>query len=1552
CLFYTRKFELQAVLALTSAVGGTVLKISFSDFVNTPSGKCLNQTMSQRQQQQSTASTADDEPAESQNLVDYFYVVGLDLEMGLEHFNATGEGDSEAELLRTPPLERSYKCKVLHHFPEHTPGNQFDKDSIAMMTMPHGLTLRTDRSTEAAHPVAHHFLITREDGTRVHGVCIIYYEEVSASQVTSAISTLQSIYSQERATGFVDYESRAAMDTVSLHSLNCYSETSDRLFAAKAVGLLTRAPLLHSLEHWLWDLLSAVRWPRPPPLPLESYVYNLLFEVPLPPAGRSVAFRGVYRDLLAHSPGQHELPPFEFSLRHLVDMLQLDNLLQVYTCVLLEYRVVLFSEDYRNLILVAESITTLLFPFVWPHVYVPILPASLKHFLEAPVPFIMGLRLREDEDPEDVHLPSEANVCFVYIDQRRVKAPDDLPKLPNERELKQEITNILRLYPVDCDDHLASDWRNQLQQQQQQQQQMSRLSLGPSGDTDHHPAGPSGAEAAAAVGVAPAAAPGGIVKSQSFDADSGMSSTRSSYRHSVQSEANLQASASASAAAAAAAAADGFNRSDTLEHVYMLARTANVSLENLTERLAAAAAANASSNNNSTGAKTGAADPAAGRPGDSATPPPSSTATTSSSLMMKKSASPDEEMYEKRYHSMLKFNNAMREIFLNHFAFLLQDYDEYVKDGEQDVSDMVSGRDTNKFDKSAFVNDFPNAYLAFLSPFLETQMFATLLDLKILSKLSNQEDSNLRLFHDRIEQRKMQQQRLEGGPNADRLGMKIYQPGACIPESESLLIEKRRHPDTQCPAPHLLEGFPSGWQQADRVPGQLGKLNEDFLRHRPLCSHHSVLQTKDWKRVKRVSQRVRAVQHLKILSERREKYMQENRVKSLRQPNLSDMAPSVMAQTNWKFVEALLKECKSKTKRMVVEKMGHEALELGHTDIELNGVEENTLVAGLCDLLERIWSHGLSTRHGKSALWSHLNLFYNKEMELTKLKRQIPQPQRVQQLNPEASPIRHRVKEALSNMGMDQYSVFKFLNDGSSSGQPDAAVRRDLYSSLKRSRGGGMRGGDLAGVFGPPPINLIDDIQLVRQLKEVHTDVGKSRAFVRLALEKKLLHAHIKRLLTDSHLLRELYKRFAFLRCEEEREQFLFHLLSLNAVDYFSFSLSLPATTMLYRVFIYSGKKYSGASTSATAWFCLNGQLADTGLLALPKGQMQFQFEHPNLGGLTTLRIGHDNTGISPRWFVEFVLVQNAYTGHVYRFHCGRWLGRDVDDGSSERLLVAELLRSSCPGRPSGSVSGGSGGGGTLGRERGQSEEPAGGGLFDGYRTPPSRCRSPSLSRRGSTATSSGEVGPGGGVGGNPAGPAAAAASSSSSAAAAAGATAESAQQGLSDAVNAVVKFFHGRESPLHQLTLLLCGEAGLVPALETALHLGFRSARFFHMRKLYVWDFVDKAVHHCLGQLVTMETGRKLQATVFCRSAKRIDNAASLGKDSKLQVWLCVGLRDHQLSGWLSLLSESPHAGQFYEPGSFMRDPALRDQLLGLLNSLREYRIQLDPQLMRGVEI
>jgi hypothetical protein len=42
--------------------------------------------------------------------------------------------------------------------------------------------------------------------------------------------------------------------------------------------------------------------------------------------------------------------------------------------------------------------------------------------------------------------------------------------------------------------------------------------------------------------------------------------------------------------------------------------------------------------------------------------------------------------------------------------------------------------------------------------------------------------------------------------------------------------------------------------------------------------------------------------------------------------------------------------------------MGKEAVQLGHSDATITGVEENTLVASFCDLLERIWAHGVQKK--------------------------------------------------------------------------------------------------------------------------------------------------------------------------------------------------------------------------------------------------------------------------------------------------------------------------------------------------------------------------------------------------------------------------------------------------------------------------------------------------------------------------------------------------------------------------------------------------------------
>lgn len=66
---------------------------------------------------------------------------------------------------------------------------------------------------------------------------------------------------------------------------------------------------------------------------------------------------------------------------------------------------------------------------------------------------------------------------------------------------------------------------------------------------------------------------------------------------------------------------------------------------------------------------------------------------------------------------------------------------------------------------------------------------------------------------------------------------------------------------------------------------------------------------------------------------------------------------------------------------MLLAKLGAEGVTLSSSnaaDSSFGAVEESTLVTSLCDFLERVWSHGLQKKRGKSALWTHLLAYQEK----------------------------------------------------------------------------------------------------------------------------------------------------------------------------------------------------------------------------------------------------------------------------------------------------------------------------------------------------------------------------------------------------------------------------------------------------------------------------------------------------------------------------------------------------------------------------------------------
>lgn len=417
----------------------------------------------------------------------------------------------------------------------------------------------------------------------------------------------------------------------------------------------------------------------------------------------------------------------------------------------------------------------------------------------------------------------------------------------------------------------------------------------------------------------------------------------------------------------------------------------------------------------------------------------------------------------------------------------------------------------------------------------------------------------------------------------------------------------------------------------------------------------------------------------------------------------------------------------------------------------------------------------------------------------------------------------------------------------------------------------------------------------VQNMTEIKTDVGRARAWIRLSLEKKLLSQHLKQLLSNQPLTKKLYKRYAFLRCEEEREQFLYHLLSLNAVDYFCFTSVFTTIMIPYRSVIIPIKKLSNAIITSNPWICVSGELGDTGVMQIPKNLLEMTFECQNLGKLTTVQIGHDNSGLYAKWLVEYVMVRNEITGHTYKFPCGRWLGKGMDDGSLERVLVGELLTS----LPE------------------VDERPC--------RTPPLQ-QSPSVIRRLVTISpnnkpklNTGQI-----------------------------------QESIGEAVNGIVKHFHKPEKERGSLTLLLCGECGLVSALEQAFQHGFKSPRLF--KNVFIWDFLEKAqtYYETLEQNdVVPEENWHTRARNFCRFVTAVNNTPrNIGKDGKFQMLVCLGARDHLLHHWIALLADCPITAHMYEDVALIKDHTLVNSLIRVLQTLQEFNITLDTSLVKGIDI
>lgn len=1338
------------------------------------------------------------------NVFDYFFHCGLakDKDVQLFHDSSARDKDTYCSI--------SFKPFLLEHFPATVPNNDWDYSSHETLTLlchPSGVQLCSDEKC-LRRTDFHSFILTRQDGLRTYGHVFRFFEPVRSNEITSKIQAL--------------VESDLG--------------DKDSIFVQRSICLVTRLSYINTAEKVLRTLhklfVADTNKNHDRSYTIESYVYNLLFEMPIPAPGNSLALIwGTEPPVIIEQPSSMELPVVDINLSALFNLLDGPvNVLRLLTSVFLEHQILLISKDCHKLMLVAEGISALMFPFQWPHIYAPVLPYTLAHhFLDAPVPYIMGIQMNTAEEKR-LNLISKFDQCFVDIDETIVECPEDQPLFPNQISLVQQLGKLYKKYKRQRDAP-----RNEMTILQEVAEQSDETET-----TETRDIMPSSS-------LRRRNAHKRLSRSSGSNAEETTVGNKASDSDPMEDMRNLHAGGAASEKK------EAVPKTPSLESI-------RCSEDVITEKC---------------------------------------------------------------------FNVKVRETILGSVVSLFSQYDKFVihpnvNEGSSTAENWYLSRESQKnFDKASFLSDQPDYHLRFLSAFLETQTFASLMDNRIVAQLKlGSKDPYLRLYDDRIKQAKNMPRSEKGSisspkeatdmdflsrslsiisaSHSAKLSVDIW-----IKKSENLLRKRLTNLSGRYPRLRSLK-------RQDNQDAKI-KLSEEQGTLPRIVYKSQLLQRNETD----MEQKFLQSSSLDQATDPSWQQMQETKTKLMRQTSISEFSPEVIAQTNWKFLEKLLKDVKQKTKKLLVRKMGQEAIELGHKESAIMGLEENTLIGSLCDLLERIWCHGLHERYkqGKSALWSHL-LKYGEDCERISL-------------------VPHQMLTSIHPMERNQ-SHSRLLNSNTTG----TAVKDEKMQHMIRDRRNSQPFTVLdGGCINPIPTDLVSSIKRIQQLGEVQTSVGRCRAWIRLALEQKQLQNHFKKMLSNRPLLQMMYKRYSLLRCIDEREQFLYHLLSLNAVDFHCFTNSFTKTQMPYRVWIFPRKQLSGISqTSANVHIQLSGELNCTPKIIVPKGCLEFSFRHQNLGVLTGMIIGHDNAGLLPKWLVEFIIVRNEVTGHAYSMPCGRWLGKTVDDGSTQRLLLAKSI-------------------------------PLSTDLNNFLRDYTATQASSTLENLHSLHEMAGQ------------------------------------------AVNAIVKLFHRpshERIPPRAMTVLLCGEKGLVQTLSRIFQHGLKSTGFFR-KQIFPWDVVTAVCQCAMGTYVPKresslmsnigEILRNTSQTQLSSPQKQLlpaglssslksardseglfesgtsspveENNTSvrrlmqlyvamskqdqgLGKDEMFSLMVCVGFKEHRLPQWMSFISSVTRKNShllMYEKGAFMCNPEASRFLVKVLENMKEFDINLETILWRGFE-
>jgi len=320
-----------------------------------------------------------------------------------------------------------FEMEVIDRFPpKDYIDSKFERTALHQFCLPTGLSLTPE--THSDLPRFYTFIWTMDTGQRLYGSCLRFVENVPPEVVRDFLETKEG------------------------ESLNIEYDEKMALLAPKCICIISVHPFCQAFQRFLREIYRNSITSSPQQIPIERWICNFFQEVPLPPNGyMSVHYKINDTEIrLARPPVNNPLSESFVKIRTLFKLINLETIIDIYTALLLETKVLLLSEQYSLLAEIAESFLYLLFPFRWHHCYIPLLPSEFRAVIDAPFTYFCGSpsSLFPTFDPSNPVIPDSFNLpkdlIVLDIDSDIIwrGSKVDIPPLP--RHERKKVVKALR----------------------------------------------------------------------------------------------------------------------------------------------------------------------------------------------------------------------------------------------------------------------------------------------------------------------------------------------------------------------------------------------------------------------------------------------------------------------------------------------------------------------------------------------------------------------------------------------------------------------------------------------------------------------------------------------------------------------------------------------------------------------------------------------------------------------------------------------------------------------------------------------------------------------------------------------------------------------------------------------------------------------------------------------------------------------------------------------------------------------------------------------------